>query len=68
RIATPSTAAERPVRGPSQLRYRVQAGDTLYSLARRFEVKVEDLKRWNHLKGNTLQPGQKLVVHLRARA
>ena len=68
RLAPPAAAAETTTRGPRLLRYRVQAGDTLYGLARRFAVKVEDLKRWNRLKGNTLQLGQKLVVHLRATA
>jgi membrane-bound lytic murein transglycosylase D len=28
--------------------YRVQRGDTLYSIARRFEVDVDALKRWNN--------------------
>ena len=63
---TPSRAAERPTRGPRELHYRVQAGDTLYSLALRFEVKVADLKRWNGLKSNKLRPGQKLLVRTRA--
>jgi len=63
---TPSRAAERPTLGPRELHYRVQAGDTLYSLALRFEVKVADLKRWNGLKSNKLRPGQKLLVRTRA--
>ena len=31
--------------------YRVQRGDTLYSIARRFDVDVAALKRWNKLSG-----------------
>ncbi len=31
--------------------YRVQRGDTLYSIARRFDVDVAALKRWNKISG-----------------
>jgi flagellum-specific peptidoglycan hydrolase FlgJ len=42
--------------------YVVQKGDTLYSLSKKFEVRVEDLKQKNNLSDNTLSIGQKLVV------
>ena len=42
--------------------YRVRRGDSLWKIARRFGVTVTDLKRWNHLKSNTLRPGQRLVI------
>ncbi len=42
--------------------YRVRRGDSLWKIARRFGVTVADLKRWNHLKSNTLRPGQRLRV------
>jgi membrane-bound lytic murein transglycosylase D len=45
--------------------YRVQRGDSLYSIARRHGVKVEDIRRWNGLSGNMIHPGQ--VLHLQAR-
>jgi len=63
----PRAAAGR-LRGPRELHYRVQAGDSLYSVAQRFAVTVADLKRWNGLKSNKLRPGQKLLVHTRAGA
>lgn len=37
--------------------YRVQKGETLWSIARRHGVSVEDLMRWNDLRGSLLQPG-----------
>ena len=40
--------------------YRVQAGDTLFSIARRFGINVEQLKSQNQLSGNALQVGQTL--------
>lgn len=42
--------------------YIVQKGDTLYSISKKFELKVEDLKQKNNLSDNTLSIGQKLVV------
>lgn len=35
----------------STITYRVQRGDTLYSIARRFDVDVAVLKRWNKISG-----------------
>lgn len=42
--------------------YVVQKGDTLYSISKKFELRVEDLKQKNNLSDNTLSIGQKLVV------
>ena len=42
--------------------YRVRGGDSLWRIARRFNVKTRDIKRWNNLKDNTIHPGLKLVV------
>jgi membrane-bound lytic murein transglycosylase D len=43
--------------------YTVRRGDTLYSIAQRFHVSVDDVKRANRLQGNGLQVGQALVVN-----
>ncbi len=45
-----------------RLTYRVRKGDSLYRIARRFGVRVQDLMRWNRLAGNRLYPGQTLTV------
>jgi membrane-bound lytic murein transglycosylase D len=42
--------------------YTVRSNDTLFEIARRFGMKVEELKRVNNLKNNTIQPGQVLYV------
>lgn len=42
--------------------YTVRQGDTLYSVSRRFNVTVEDLKQWNDLKDNRISIGQELKV------
>ncbi|QSB26440.1 glucosaminidase domain-containing protein [Flavobacterium sp. CLA17] len=42
--------------------YEVQKGDTLYSISKKFNVLVDDLKRKNNLSDNALSVGQKLKV------
>ena len=42
--------------------YIVQKGDTLYSISKKFELRVEDLKQKNNLSDNTLSIGQRLLV------
>jgi LysM repeat protein len=42
--------------------YEVQKGDTLYSISKKFNLLVEDLKQKNDLIENTLSIGQKLKV------
>jgi membrane-bound lytic murein transglycosylase D len=43
-------------------RYAVRRGDTLVTVADRFGVSVEDLRRWNHLSSNVLRPRSSLAV------
>jgi peptidoglycan lytic transglycosylase D len=43
--------------------YKVRKGDTVLSVADDFSVPVERLRRWNHLKGNTLKAGRSLRIY-----
>ena len=43
--------------------YSVQAGDTLYSISRKFNVTVETLKEYNGLRNNDISVGQMLYLH-----
>lgn len=43
--------------------YKVRKGDTALSVADDFSVPVERLRRWNHLKGNTLKVGRALRIY-----
>lgn len=40
----------------------VQAGETLFSLSKKYSVSVENLKKWNNLTGDNISPGDKLIV------
>ncbi|MES2605859.1 MAG: LysM peptidoglycan-binding domain-containing protein [Pseudomonadota bacterium] len=43
--------------------YQVQNGDSLYQIARRFGVSVDNLKRLNRLRDNRIYPGQSLSLN-----
>jgi membrane-bound lytic murein transglycosylase D len=45
------------------VRYRVQRGDTLPGIADRFDVTVEQLKRWNHIRGEHVSRGARLRIY-----
>jgi membrane-bound lytic murein transglycosylase D len=44
------------------VQYKVKKGDSLYIVAKRFNVEMQHLKRWNPRTGQALKPGQMLVV------
>ena len=45
--------------------YTVQSGDTLWSIANKKGTSIDDLKKWNNLKSETVKPGQiiKIIVN-----
>ncbi len=47
-----------------RISYRVRNGDSLYGIAQKFKVAINDLHRWNSLKGKYLQPGQILRLYV----
>jgi membrane-bound lytic murein transglycosylase D len=43
--------------------HRVQDGDTLWNIAQRYDgLTIDQLKKMNHIRSNSLHPGQKLIV------
>jgi membrane-bound lytic murein transglycosylase D len=47
---------------PHPLHYVTRLGDTLVTVADRFNVSVEDLRRWNHLSSTAIKPKRELFV------
>ena len=48
-----------------KLRYTVRNGDSLYLIASRFRVTIEQLVRWNNIDRNRiLRPGQRLTMYV----
>lgn len=44
--------------------YIVEKGDTLYSISKKFNLTVDELKRYNTLDGNTINVGQELNLQV----
>lgn len=42
--------------------YKVQDGDSLWTISRRFNTSAENIREWNNLKSNLIHPGSKLIV------
>ena len=49
----------------TKIRYRVKSGDYLGKIARRYGVRVSQLKQWNGLRSNNLRIGQRLTIYPR---
>ena len=48
--------------GKKPTQYKVKKGDSLYIVAKRFNVEMQHLKRWNPSSAKALKPGQMLTV------
>lgn len=72
-LASASQADERPAKAgkarkaekkaPKATQYVVRKGDTLRSIAKKFNVAVDDIARWNKVSARHLMPGTKVMVY-----
>jgi len=60
-------AADNGQAKPSPTYYKVKKGDSLYVIAKRFNVQVNNLKTWNPRDSAMLKPGQTLTLYIPAR-
>lgn len=49
----------------ASIRYRVVSGDYLGRIAKKFGVRVSDIKRWNGLRNSNIRAGQRLIIYPR---
>jgi membrane-bound lytic murein transglycosylase D len=57
----PARSADKP--SPKKIQYTVKKGDTMWSIARRFEVDPHDIVKWNNLESDTgIHPGDELTI------
>lgn len=57
-----SVSDEKPEKEPPKNTYVVQKGDTLYSVSRKYNTTVEQIKKLNNLTSNNLSIGQVILV------
>jgi membrane-bound lytic murein transglycosylase D len=61
-LVSADAALVRKPENVKQKHYIVKRGDTLNSIARRFEIATDELQRWNNIRGTHILPGHKLAV------
>jgi membrane-bound lytic murein transglycosylase D len=65
-VAVSNTVTTRPEpkieAAPARVVHRVKRGETLYSIAKRYDTTVVSLKAWNRLRSNSIQVGQRLTI------
>jgi LysM repeat protein len=73
-VVTPTPAPAPPVVTPTQITpanssavsgtiHIVAEKETLFSIAKKYSITVEQIKEWNKLTGNDLKIGQELVIY-----
>ncbi len=61
--AAASARADERDEEPTRVVYRVRKGDTLFGIARRHGVSIENLRAWNGLRGSAIGVGDRLQIH-----
>ncbi len=61
-LAAPPTKPQPKAAAQAIKNHTVQKGETLSSIARHYQVSVQDLREANNLKGDKVTPGQKLKI------
>jgi membrane-bound lytic murein transglycosylase D len=54
--------------GRDRVTHKVRSGEVLGSIAIRYGVRVNDIKKWNNLRSNTIRVGQRLNIWLKPSA
>ncbi|KZN57288.1 hypothetical protein N474_08795 [Pseudoalteromonas luteoviolacea CPMOR-2] len=53
-----------PILAEQQVTYTVKSGDSLWRIAKQFNVSINKLKQWNQMSRSTLQIGERLTIFL----
>ncbi len=48
-----------------RITHNVEEGETLYAISKKYNVQVEDIKKWNRLEDNLIADGQALTIYLK---
>jgi LysM repeat protein len=60
---TPSAAPQKKPASVEKRLHEVRRGETLFSIAKKYGMTIDDLRRLNHLsKDDAIQPGQRLII------
>ncbi len=60
--AAPEVIGDKATGNDRVIIYTVREGDTLWDIANRYGVALNDLKRWNKRRNNIIRPGDELKI------
>ena len=63
RSASAGAVTRTPAVSSKPTTYRVKPGDTLFGIARQFDVTIDELRRWNRLASSRLGIGERLTIY-----
>jgi len=61
-VVADNSTVEKTVVKP-KITHKVKSGDSFYSLAKKYGCSVHDIKDWNGIPGDRLNPGEKLIIY-----
>ena len=65
KISPKQIVVPKKVEGPfAEIRYVVKEGDTLWDIALMYNLRVEDIRQWNNIRGNIIHPNDELVLRI----
>jgi len=50
------------VSASKEITHTIKKGENLYSIAKKFDCSVDDLKKWNDINGSSIKPGEKIKI------
>lgn len=53
---------DQPASSSGTITHTVQLKESLYGISKKYDVTVDDIKKWNNLTSNNLQIGQQLII------
>jgi membrane-bound lytic murein transglycosylase D len=56
------TESKKPQTKQAVNKHKVESGQTLWGIARRYNIKVAELKQWNKLENKSIKTGQELIL------
>ncbi|WP_255066087.1 LysM peptidoglycan-binding domain-containing protein [Lacihabitans sp. LS3-19] len=57
-----TTESKEPISNSGSIVHIVKSGETLYSISRKYNVNVADIKKWNNMQTNNISVGNKIIV------
>lgn len=60
---TPPSPSDNVAEEPQYVRHIVQVKETLFSIARKYEVEITQIRAWNRLRNDTIHSGQELLIY-----